>query len=400
MSSPPERHACMLAYTFYETDGRVMRYAETLARAGYWVDAITLKREGQPSQENINGVMVWRIQQRLKNERSKASYLWRILQFFFRSMVFVSKRHWQKSYDLIHVHSVPDFEVFATLLPKLGKTKVILDIHDIVPEFYAAKFNVGQKSLTFVALKILEKLSCAFADHVIIANDLWREKLTQRSTVAEKCSSFINYPDLSVFQPGLRSRQPDDKFIVLYPGTLNWHQGLDIAINAFDKAKKYAPGMELHIYGEGSAREDIVRLIAELNLSRQVFLHAPLPLKQVARVMADADVGIVPKRNDSFGGEAFSTKILEFMALGVPVIAADTKVDTYYFNDSLLKFFRAGDVDSLADALLENYLDRDTSSRRVVAALEYAKKNSWQEKQADYLGVVQSLITRSAGRMS
>ena len=58
-----------------------------------------------------------------------------------------------------------------------------------------------------------------------------------------------------------------------------------------------------------------------------------LPLRAIASMMADADLGVVPKRNDSFGGDAFSTKILEFMALGVPLLVADTRIDRHYFND-------------------------------------------------------------------
>ena len=79
-------HACMLAYTFYETDGRVMRYAEALVQSGAQVDAIVLGRPGQPREEHIRGVRVRRVQTREKNERGKLSYFLRIVRFFFRSM--------------------------------------------------------------------------------------------------------------------------------------------------------------------------------------------------------------------------------------------------------------------------------------------------------------------------
>ena len=339
----PTLKACMLAYTFYETDGRVMRYAETLAKEGVIVDAIVLRRDNQPEEEIINGVKVLRIQRRVKNESGKFSYLARILKFFFRSMIEITRRHLKEPYDIIHVHSVPDFEVFAAFVPKLKGAKIILDIHDIVPEFYAAKFKVGQKSLVFSALKLVEKLSATFADHVIIANDLWLEKITARSIAKDRCSSFINYPDLSVFNVNLKTHRTDGKFIMIYPGTLNWHQGLDIAVNAFAIAKEKAPNIELHIYGEGSSKAELQKQIAELQLTDKVFLRSPLPLREIASVMANADLGIVPKRNDSFGGDAFSTKILEFMALGVPVVVADTRIDKHYFNESLVRFFKSGD---------------------------------------------------------
>jgi glycosyltransferase involved in cell wall biosynthesis len=385
---------CMLAYTFYETDGRVMRYAEALADVGADVEAIVLRREGQDMLEIINKVKVCRIQERIKNESGKFSYFFRIIKFFFRSMVAISWRHFKNPYDLIHVHSVPDFEVFATVLPKMFGVKVILDIHDIVPEFYAAKFKVGENSLIFKSLKLIEKLSAAFSNHVIIANELWLKKITHRSVNPAKCSAYINYPDLSIFDRHLKLSRADGKFIMIYPGTLNHHQGLDIAINAVYKIAPDAPSLELHIYGEGSAVPGLQELISALKLTDKVFLKSPLPLREIAKIMANADLGVVPKRNDSFGGDAFSTKILEFMALGVPVICSDTRVDRHYFNDTLLRFFNAGDVDDLAKVILQAYKEPHENRRLTDNALKFAEQNSWDVKKYQYLDLIQSLVPR------
>ena len=140
LAEKPSR-VCMLVYSFYETDNRVIRYAETLAKRGDQVDVIALRKKGQPYTEVLNGVRVFRVQEREKNEKKSLDYLARLSRFFFRSGVLVTKKHLQAPYDLIHVHSVPDFEVFAALVPKLLGAKIILDIHDIVPEFYASKFK-------------------------------------------------------------------------------------------------------------------------------------------------------------------------------------------------------------------------------------------------------------------
>lgn len=386
----------MLAYTFYETDGRVMRYAETLAKEGIIVEAIVLRRDNQSKEEIINGVKVLRIQRRVKNESGKYSYLARIVKFFFLSMIEITRRHLKAPYDIIHVHSVPDFEVFAAFVPKLKGAKIILDIHDIVPEFYAAKFNVSEKSLAFWVLKLIEKFSASFADHVIIANDLWLEKITARSITKDRCSSFINYPDLSVFNVNLKTVSLEGKFIMIYPGTLNWHQGLDIAVNAFAIAKKKAPNIELHIYGEGSAKAELQKKIADLQLTDKVFLRSPLPLREIASVMANADLGIVPKRNDSFGGDAFSTKILEFMALGVPVVVADTRIDKYYFNDSLVRFFKAGDIKDLAQVMLDAYHNHELNNQLASRALTFAYQHSWETKKGDYLALIEQLTQSSS----
>ncbi len=396
MSSPAPAQrrlrACMLAYTFYENDGRVIRYAEALVGSGAEVDAIVLRREGTAEQEIMNGVRVLRIQGREKNERGKFTYFFRVVRFFLRSMIEITRRHAQAPYDVIHVHSVPDFEVFAAVVPKLKGAKVVLDIHDIVPEFYAAKFHVSERSMVFGALKWVERMSAAFADHVIIANDLWRQKITARSCKDHKCSAFINYPDLGIFNPQVRNGLADNKFVVIYPGTLSYHQGLDIAIQACALVAARAPEMELHIYGEGSARESLAQLVDDLALHERVFLNPPLPLRQIAAVMGNADLGVVPKRNDTFGGDAFSTKTLEFMALGVPLVIADTRVDKYYFNESLVRFFRAGDVEDLARCLLDAYTDRARSTRLAAQALEFARQNSWAHKKNDYLELITRLV--------
>jgi glycosyltransferase involved in cell wall biosynthesis len=391
----PPRRVCMLAYTFYETDGRVMRYAEALAQQGATVDAIVLRHDGQAREETINGVRVLRIQTRTKNESGKLSYLLRLVRFFFRSMAEVTQQHLRQPYELIHVHSVPDFEVFAALVPKLTGARLILDIHDIVPEFYAAKFGVSDRSLVFRALRLVESLSTAFADHVIASNDIWLERIASRATRRDKCSSFINYPDLSIFRADLRERGDDGRFVMMYPGTLNKHQGLDLALQALAKASPIAPAMELHIYGEGPAKPALVELARSLQLGEKVMFHAPMPLCQIAAVMANADLGVVPKRNDPFGGEAFSTKTLEFMALGVPLLVAATRIDQRYFDDSLLRFFEPGNADSLAAVMLSAYRERDKNAALASRALAFAQDHSWALRKLDYLAVVRRLVHRS-----
>lgn len=132
---------CMLAYTFYESDNRVKRYAETLAKRGDHVDIVSLRQKGQKSCDVINGVNIYRIQRRIINEQKKIVYLLKILLFLIKSFIFLPAKHLLKPYDLVHVHSVPDFEIFAALIPKLKGAKLILDMHDIVPEFYVDKFK-------------------------------------------------------------------------------------------------------------------------------------------------------------------------------------------------------------------------------------------------------------------
>lgn len=391
--------ACMLAYTFYEEDNRVRRYAETLSKRGDHVDVVALLQKGQPSAEVINGVNVFRIQSRVVNERSKLTYLTRLFLFLVQSSVFVSRQHLKSRYDVIHVHSIPDFEVFAAVLPKMMGAKVILDIHDIVPEFYTSKFNSSRDSFIFKLLVGIERLSSAVSDHVIVANHIWQERLEGRSVKAPKCTTILNFPDSEVFERHGRARK-DDKFIILYPGTLNFHQGVDIAIQAFSLITRQVPEAEFHIYGEGEQLEPLKRLIAELQLQKKVLIKDKLPFNQIATVMENADLAVVPKRKNSFGNEAFSTKILEFMALGVPVIVPDTMIDKHYFNESVARFFHANDAESLAEQMLLMIRNPDLRQTLVRNATDFVHQYSWEANKSLYLDLVDSLVSSARNQKS
>ena len=382
----------MLTYSLYEYDTRVQQYVDTLQRRGDTVDVIALCQEGQSKFEIVDGVNVYRIQHRTRDEQGPLTYLLKILRFFCHSALMISRRHIANPYQLIHVHSVPDFLVFAALIPKLSGVPVILDIHDILPEFYSSKFDAPPASLAFRLLLLIERGSAGFANHVIIANHLWRERLLSRSVRAGKCTAIRNYPDPRIFVVRPKGRS-DEKFLVMYPGTLNSHQGLDIAIRAFAKVKNQLPNAEFHIYGEGPMKPTLVALAAELGLNGKVSFKDLVPVEQIARLMAHADLAVVPKlASSSFGTEAASTKVFEFLALGVPVIVSRTKIDSFYFNDSTVRFFESENVDDLAQCMLELAQDQPLRLRLAKNGLEYAQRNSWDVKQQDYLRLVDSMV--------
>ena len=293
----------MLAYSHYESDSRVRRYAGTLARRGDYVEVIALANGDTPLGETvINGVTVHRIQRRKPDERSKWTYASRLVRFLFASARFLARRHREVRYDLIHVHNMPDFLVFAAAPAKWSGAKVILDIHDIVPELFENKFGAHKNRLYIKLLKAVEKISTAFADHVLVANHLWKDKLIARSVPREKCSVSLNYVDPKIFAPHPHT-SAGDKVVMIFPGSFQWHQGLDIAIEALAEVRKQVPNAELHLYGNGRLEPDLRALADSLGLNGSVQFRGSVPLDRIPVVMANADIGVVPKRADSFGNE-------------------------------------------------------------------------------------------------
>jgi glycosyltransferase involved in cell wall biosynthesis len=387
---------CMLAYAFYETDTRILQYAASLAERGDIVDVIALKRDPKlPDFEQLDGVNLHRIQDRILNEKGIFSYVNRIARFSLRSALFLIRKHNEHPYDVVHVHNVPDFLAFSAIYPKLRGGRIVLDIHDLLPEFYASKFNISHNSFLFKALVFAEHCSVAFANHVIIANHLWRHRLVSRSSNPEKCSVVRNRPDLSIFTKHEIDRTDQgQKFILTYPGSLNWHQGLDIAIRAFAIVSDRIPEAEFHIYGEGSAKPSLIALTNELAMGNRIFFHNFLPSRDIAKVMANTDLAIEPKRsNSAFGNEALSTKILEFMSLGVPVIASKTTIHAYYYDDSIIQYYHNDDEFQLAEQILR--LKNNPELRRSLAenARRYLEENTWDARKHEYLQLIDSLLT-------
>jgi glycosyltransferase involved in cell wall biosynthesis len=328
------------------------------------------------------------------NENGLLSYVSRILRFLLRATFVLLRKHRQHPYDVVHVHNVPDFLVFAAVYPKWKSVPVILDIHDLLPELYASKFKTSPDSLVFKLTTWLERWSAAFANHVIVANHIWRDRLAARSSHPEKCSVVRNYPDFDIFVARCGGpQQKSDRFLLTYPGTLNKHQGLDIAIRAFASIADKIPDADFHIYGEGPAKPALVELANQLGMQNRVIFHDFVPSKEVARVMAETDLAIEPKRSTSaFGNEALSTKILEFMALNVPVVASRTRIHAYYYDDSLVQYYDNDDETELARQILELKNNRELRRRLVENAHKYVMSNNWDTQKGKYLRLVDSLV--------
>ena len=242
-------------------------------------------------------------------------------------------------------------------------------------------------------MKAVEKASAAFVDHVIISNHLWSTRLIARSVAEEKCSTFVNHVDPAIFFPHPRTRT-DEKTVIVFPGSFQWHQGLDLAIEAIAQVKNQIPNVELHLYGQGRLEGELREFAAKLNLNGSVRFFQSVPLDQLPAVIANADLGVVPKRADGFGDEAYSTKIMELMSQGVPVIVSRTKIDTYYFDDNVVRFFPSGDVESLADAMLELIRRKDLRDSLSERGKEYVARNSWDVRKQEYFDLVDSLLVR------
>ena len=403
------RRVCMLSHSYFENDNRVQRYAKALARRGDAVSVLSLRRRpDMPVVEDLDGVAVYRIHDRFeKRIASPAQHLWGLGGFMVKASAALKQLEFdaqgqgqRRPWHLLHVHNVPDFLVYSTRGVRRRGARVILDIHDLMPEFYADKFKASPDSWAVRSLAWLERASAQQADHVILANHLWLDRYAARCDARLRSSVMINHVDQQIFQRRdsrpLASEAPEQP-LILFPGGFERHQGLDLALQAFARLRDQLPMAQFHLYGDGSMKQELQALAAELQLGSSVQFFEPLPLQQMARVMAKADLGVVPKRADGFGNEAFSTKILEFMAVGVPVVASRTRVDQYYFHDGCVQFFNSGDVASLELAMRNVLCDRALQQRLVDGGRACVERLGWSTHEKYYLDLVDRLTAPRPG---
>jgi glycosyltransferase involved in cell wall biosynthesis len=279
-------------------------------------------------------------------------------------------------------------------VPKLGGAKVILDIHDILPELYCQKFNKTRQSYTAKFALIIEKLSVACADHVIVANDLWKDKLQIRTREApKKFTTILNYPREELLaRAGLKS--PTKYFTIIYPGTISHHHGVDIAVKAMPLVIKEIPLARFYIYGLAGNMNyyhHLKSLINSLELNEYVKLFDQVQHEKLLKIYETMSVGVVPKREGIFSSEAFSTKIFDFMAVGLPVVVSRTKIDLCYFDSSMVRYFEPGNHQDLARCIIELYQNSDRRNSMVQKAMQFIGDNNWTVKKDIYYRIIDQL---------
>ena len=265
-----------------------------------------------------------------------------------------------------------------------------------MPELFQEKFASGDKHWMVKALLLQERWAGHFATAVLTVEDRLRDILAGRGVPLHKIHVLMNLPDDRIFAPRPQPpvKRTDESFVVVYHGTLARRLGLDIAIRAVARVLAEIPHLQLRIIGDGEERAPLMALRDELGLGAHVaFSDGFVPVQAIPALIADADVGIVPLRISSGTDIMLPTKLLEYVTMGIACIAPRTGTITRYFDHTMLQFFDAEDVDSLADAIVA--LHRDPSRRAALAreaTRRFAAQYRWSLHKEVYTGLISRLI--------
>jgi len=389
---------CMVVYTNYPSDTRVRREAEALAHRGDVVDVVCPPTPALEGRDTFAGVGIHAVGSSYSRGTRPVAYIRRYLAFLFASAVKVLRLHRRNRYDVIHVHTMPDFLVFSALGPKLLGARVVLDVHDLMPELYASKFKAGESHWVIRVIKAVERWSIGFADRAIAVHDPHRNALVGRVKDGEKLSVLMNLPDPAIFSH--RGEPPKStKFNLIYHGMVGSRHGLDVAVRAVAKARHEVPELELQVFGDGDYFPRIRELVAELGVENEVRLEQGLvPVEKLLPVIRDAHVGIVPLLDDPFTRYMLPVKLLEYVAVGVPVIASATATICSYFDERTVCLSVPGDPDDLAARIVDLYRDTARRDAFAAAAREFTARHSWEREKDKYFQLIDSLVAPETSR--
>ena len=392
----PKRH-CMVVYAHYPLgETRVQRQAEALIDAGFEVSVISLREKAtnEPAEENVNGVHVHRVPLDRRKRNNVIRLLIDYIVFFIVATGTLTRLHLKHRYHIVQVHNLPDFLIFAGWFPKMLGTPIILDIHDLMPEFMISRSGGDMHSFKTRLMIWQEQLSCRFADHVITVTDIWRQTLIERGVPAEKVSVVMNVADNRIFQNHTKSshKDPIDCFKLIYHGLQVERYGLDLLLQAVANLKNEIPNLHVLLHGNGEYHRTLKKIATELGINDRVtFSTAYMDVAQLPEFLGTADVGIVPYRRDIFTDGILPTKLMEYVALGIPIIAARTPIIERYFDSTMVEFITPDNLAELEASILKLYKDASLRQKLVQNANKFNETYSWAKTSKDYVNIVKDL---------
>ncbi len=385
----------MIAFTLYSFDPRVKRAAESLTESGHRVEVFTLACDKLPANGAGGPFRIYSLRLE-KKQTGLARYAFEYCVFFLWAFIRVSLLQARRRYDVVYVHNMPNFLVFAGLVPKIGGAKIVLDVHDPAAELLADIRGRDLPPLVRYLANAEERISLTFSDTVITVNESMRRRLSAMSS--RPVTVVMNLPDAGRFVP--RQAEPgNDSFEwIVYCGSIARRNGVDLIVRAVPLLAEDFPLLRFRIIGEGPALEPAVQLAEELGAADFVEFRGLVANGQIPSLLSGAVAGISPQRGGVFGSLVFSMKGAEYIALGLPVICSGTDTMRYYFSDDELLFFEPENPEDLARAIRALLADLAAAKGRVVKSRIKLDELDWSAQKKTLVETVEALIdSRSHG---
>jgi glycosyltransferase involved in cell wall biosynthesis len=331
-------------------DRRVWQEAMALRDAGYRVSIVCPTGKGfERRHERIDDIEIWRY--RLPLEASSApGYALEYGLALFWSLVLSVRVLALRGVDVIHACNPPDlFFVIGALFKLLGK-KFVFDHHDLNPELYEAKF--GRRDFFYRLLRKLEWLTFRTADVSLATNESYRKVAIERGGMpAERVFVVRSGPSLE----RLRQLPPDPRlkrgrrYLVGYVGVMGRQEGIDLLLQAVRHTVFGLGREDIHfgLVGGGTSLDEMKKLAIELGIGAYVTFTGRVPDEQLLAMLNTADVCVNPDVANDMNDKSTMNKVMEYMALGKPIVQFDLTEGRYSAQQASL-YARRNDPEDLA----------------------------------------------------
>ncbi len=391
------RAIAIVRHSFYPFELNVKREAEALRDAGFDVHVICLRGPGEKARETVDGVEVYRLP--VGHKRGKIlRYVWEYNAFFVLASWKLARLHRAHRFVAVQVNTMPDYLVFVALYPKLNGAKVVLHLHEPIPELFETMFPDRWYTRPFVwAVTRVEQASIKFADRALTVTEQMRDNYARRGADASKITVVVNVPDDRHFRreqyahlrPRIEAIKMEERtrgvFRILTHGAIEERYGFDTIVRALAMAKERVPGVQFRFMGAGEFLEPVKELAASLGVGDRVQHLGFVPFEQMIEEILLADVCVVAVKASPYSVLVHTNKMYEYMALERPVIASRLGSVAAYADSDTLVFFEPGNADDLAEKFVWAAAHRDELARRVDRANATYERLRWEKEKQAYL---------------
>lgn len=391
---------CAIGYDYYPFDITMRRMAEAAVDAGYEMHTIVLRDKGETAYEVCDGVMTHRVPFSRGFGGPLPFTILGWVWFMLLSGWVVTWQHLRHPYDVIVAYNMPDFLVFAALIPRILGAKVVLDVLDPSPELMSAKSSGRKGRLLYHLAAIQERISTVFSNHVITVGWPFEECLKMRGVPSRKLSLVLNSADPRLFPASRRCPPPswapgfDGPFTIIYYGTIAERNGLDTAVQALALALPRAPRLRLDIMGRGEYVPEALKLAEMLGIADRVSFRDPCPSENIVDFILHGDAGIIPYHVDGFAELVSPTKAYEQAWMQRPMIASDTVAIRSMFRPGSVLLCDPNSPASFADAMVALSENRELQRTLIERAAEDYAPYRWEKVSAEY----QELLATLSGK--
>jgi glycosyltransferase involved in cell wall biosynthesis len=402
--APATRGAvAIVRHSYYPAELNVKREAEALRDAGFAVHVICLSGRDEAGRGEVEGVQVYRLP--VAHQRgSILRYLWEYNAFFVLASFKLARLHRKHRFAAVQVNTMPDYLVYTALYPRMTGARVVLHLHEPIPELFRTMYPDRWFTGAFVrVLTAVEQGAIRFADRVLTVTDQMRDNCVRRGADRSKFTVVVNVPDdrtfrIELYEPIVnraRALKEEERargvFRVVTHGAIEERYGYDTIVRAVALARAHVPGITFRFMGSGEFKDGVLKLAQELGVGDCVKYLGFVPFETMIEEIVMADVCVVPVKESPYSVLVHTNKMYEYMAMQRPVVASRLGSVAAYASDDTLLFFEPGNAEDLAERLRWAAGHPDELVALVARASRLYEKYRWDREKNAYLGVYRDL---------